>query len=158
MRKSLQLLGIVMISVVVFLSCSLEKEGNYLTPIKHEIPELLENNIEVVTFIQQNTKDLNNWAIVLEDLVVQCEPYIGKSESELSDTDKQKLGKIMMDLVANMGQFSVYVAEMQQNESTIEYDLNEKELQAFTLIKNQFDIRVEEINTKYLNFGMADEE
>lgn len=134
-----------------------KKKGDYLPPIKAEIPEALRENDEAISYIEETTEALNHWSVVFEDLVVECEPYIGKDESELTTIEKLKLGKIMMEFVANIGQFAVSVAEIDQNTTTIEYDLDDEELEALLTIKNIFEARIEELNIKYQDFGKEDE-
>jgi len=157
MRKRIRLIGVMLLATVFFMSCSLNRKGNYLPPIKIEIPEILENNAEVSNFIEQSTVAINDWAIILEDLVVECAPYIGKTEVELSATEKEKLGKAMMDFVANMGEFAVKMAELEQTASTIEYNLSEEELEPWKLINTQFKNRIDELNKKYQDFGKEEE-
>jgi len=144
---------ILLVFINLLWSCNCKKNGDYLPPLKPTIPELLKENQEVVIFIEESTKVLNKWSVTLEDLVVECKPYIGKNEVELSESEKLKLGKIMMDFVASLGQFAVNVAELEQNTSTVEYDLNDEELRAMDTIKTVFKSRIEEINLKYRDFG-----
>jgi len=158
MKRSITLLGTVIIATLIFIACTPQKKGDYLPPIKAEIPEALSDNVEAISYIEETTDALNKWSVVFEDLVVECEPYIGKDESELSTIEKLKLGKIMMEFVANIGQFAVNVAEIDQNTSTVEYDLNDEELEAMLIIINIFQARIEELNTKYQNFGKEDED
>ncbi len=150
LRKNLYLfIGIILIGLF---ACS-SAEKDYLPPLKIEVPDNLKDNAEAVSFISETSKALNQWSISLEDLVVECKPYIEKEESELSAIEKLKLGKIMMEFVANMGQFAVKIAEIEQNATTIEYNLNEDQLEAMTAIMTQFENRVSEINAKYQDFG-----
>lgn len=136
-------------------ACSSEKEksANYLPPFEVEVPKELKGNKPIEKFIDESKTSLNKWSNALEDLAVQCEPYVGKEESELTTMEKVKLGKIMMEFVANMGQFAVKVAEMEQMATAIEEDLNPEELQALTAVMDSFELRIQEINHKYKDFG-----
>lgn len=157
MKKCIQLLGVLVLVSIIYCSCTLKKRGNYLPTLKTEIPEVLMNNSEVIAFIKKSDSDLNLWSVKLEDLAMDCEPFIGKTESELSEAEKNQLGKVMMELVSNTGQFAVRVAEMQQNASAIEYNLNEKELKAMTLLMTHYQTRIDDLNNKYLNYGNEEE-
>lgn len=145
--------------VLTLSNCSTDKakKGNYLPPLKAEIPETLKNNDEAKKFIIESTDILNHWSVTLEDLVVECEPFAGKDESELSTMDKLKLGKIMMEFVANMGQFAVKIAEMEQMATSIEDGLDEQEMQAMAAVMDAFEQRIEAINKKYKDFGKEQE-
>lgn len=146
---------IVSLVFLIISSCSSDKakKGDYLPPLKAEIPESLQDNDEAKKFIEESTDALNQWSITLEDLVVECEPFVGKDESELSAMDKLKLGKIMMEFVANMGQFAVKVAEMEQFATSIEDGLDDQEMEAMAVVMDSFENRINEINEKYKNFG-----
>ncbi|PKP10035.1 MAG: hypothetical protein CVU09_09015 [Bacteroidetes bacterium HGW-Bacteroidetes-4] len=134
-----------------------EKNANYLPPFEVEIPNELKGNKAIEKFIDESQTALNKWSYALEDLAGQCEPYVGKEESELTTMEKVKLGKIMMEFVANMGQFAVKVAEMEQTATAIEENLNPEELQALTTVMNSFELRIQEINHKYKDFGKDQE-
>jgi hypothetical protein len=148
----------IIISILILFSltnCSSNKakKGDYLPLLKTEIPASLKDNEEAKKFIEESTSVLNQWSVTFEDLVVECEPFVGKDESELSTMDKLKLGKIMMEFVANMGQFAVKMAEMEQFATSIEDGLDEDEMQAMAAVMDAFEIRIQEINTKYKDFG-----
>lgn len=152
-------IGIHLLIALLFLSqgwsCTSEKEksANYLPPFEVEVPRELKGNKNIENFIDESKTSLNKWSNALEDLAVQCEPYVGKEESELTTMEKVMLGKIMMEFVANMGQFAVKVAEMEQMATAIEEDLNPEELQALAAVMNSFELRIQEINDKYKDFG-----
>ncbi len=153
--KSIILKGamLLMISFLVFSCSSEKKKANYLPELIIEVPESLKDNPEAVEFIDASSETLNLWSVTFEDLVVECEPFAGKTEEELSTMDKLKLGKIMMKFMANMGQFAVKVAEMEQSVTMIEDGLNQEEAEALMLVMNTFEKRIEEIGDKYENFG-----
>jgi uncharacterized protein YsxB (DUF464 family) len=158
MKSKVLIICVAIIIAIVSVSCLSEKKGDYLPPIKVEIPEALQSNTDAVTFINQSSEVLNQWSVTFEDLGVECEPFVGKEESELSTMDKLKLGKIMMEFMANMGQFAVKVAEMEQTASMIEDGLNEQEIEAMEVVMDSFDARIEELNDKYQDFGKEEEE
>jgi len=144
----------------VLYSCKSEKEPkyNYLPDLKVEIPASLKDNPEAIEFINGSSQALNEWSKNLEDLVIECQPYVGKEESELSAMDKLKLGKLMMEFMSDMGRFAVKAAEMDQHFTQIEDGLTEGQQQAFVTVMNAFKTRIEEINTRYQNFGKDEEE
>jgi hypothetical protein len=158
MKKSLLFFGKLTLILLMLSSCSTDRKGDYLTPLKAEIPEALKENAEAIAFINESTSALNEWSIKFEDLVVECEPFIGKEESELSTMDKLKLGKIMMEFVASMGQFAVNMAEMDQNATTVEYYLDDAGQEALHVVVTIFENRINELNTKYQDFGKEDVE
>lgn len=141
------------ISFLLFSCTSDTKKADYLPKLVVEIPETLKDSPEAVEFINTSTETLNEWSIVFEDLVIECEPFAGKTEEELSTMDKLKLGKIMMDFMANMGQFAVKMAEMEQSVTMIEDGLNEEEAEALSVVMESFEKRMEEIGAKYEDFG-----
>ncbi|HAN00510.1 MAG TPA: hypothetical protein DCQ26_18100 [Marinilabiliales bacterium] len=143
---------------LLIIGCSPEKKGNYLSKLEVEIPDVLKGNANIVAFINENAEVLNQWSVTLEDLVVDCSPYLGKEEEELTDADRAKLGKNMMEFVANLGQFAVYSAELQQMMTTVEAELPDDQLAAFATIKNQLETRMQEIQNKYIDFGKEQDE
>ncbi len=153
MKNNIQFVGGFLLITILLLSCSSKNRWNYLPPLKIEVSKNLANNSEIVAFISDNTEALNNWSIRFEDLVVDCTPFVVKAESELTDEEKKVYGKLMLEFVASMGQFAVYVAEMQQSATTVSYALNDEQLEAMKVINTEFENRIVEINSRYKDFG-----
>lgn len=156
MKNSLLFFGKLTLVLLIISACSTERKGDYLPPLKTEIPEALKANADAITFIEESIVALNEWSVTFEDFVVECEPFIGKEESELSTMDKLELGKIMMEFVASMGQFAVNMAEMDQNATTVEYYLDATGQEALHGVLTIFENRITELNIKYQDFGKED--
>ena len=154
-----KLFGSILLAGLV-ISCQSDKtaKGDYLPDLKIEVPAALKDNADAVTFIDQSSTALNHWSKSLEDLVVECQPYIGKKEAELSPVEKVKLGKLMMEFMSQMGKLAVKSAEMDQQYTQIEYGLTDDEQKALTAVMDAFNKRIDEINARYQDFGKADEE
>ncbi len=154
MKSNLFRVAMVFLISLLIISCTSDnKKASYLPELAIEIPESLKDNPEAIEFINVSTVALNQWSIVFEDLVIECEPFAGKTEEELSTMDKLKLGKIMMEFMANMGQFAVKIAEMEQSVTMVEDGLNEEEAEALVVVMDTFEKRIEEIGSKYENIG-----
>lgn len=160
MKKSvIKLLGGIIVLVFIHYSCGSDKnKADYLPELKAEIPASLKDNPEAVTFIENSTDALNQWSITMEDLVVECEPFVNKDESELTTMDKMKLGKAMMEFTANMGKFAVKMAEMEQTATMIEDGMDEQEMEALATVMDSFEKRMQEINEKYADFGKEEQQ
>lgn len=159
MKKTSSIFLLLPFVFLVLISCSNDsKKADYLPELQIEIPEVLKENTEAVLFIESSAEVLNQWSITFEDLVIECEPYSGKTEEELSTMDKLKLGKIMMDFMANMGQFAVKVAEIEQSVTMISDGLNKDEAAALELVMSTFEQRITEIGKKYKDFGKENSE
>lgn len=129
------------------------KKGNYLPELRIEIPDAIKDNTEAVLFIENSQMIINQWSNTFEDLVIAGEPYVSKTEEELSAVDKLKLGKIMMDFMSGMGKFAVEIADIEQTLTTIEDGMTEKESNAMETVMTSFNKRISEIGKKYENFG-----
>lgn len=151
--------SLLVIVVALIVSCnSNQSDVNYLPELKVEIPDELADNTEAIEFIKNSTAALNQWSITFEDLVIECEPFIGKTEEELSTMDKLKMGKIIMELMANMGKFTMQVGELEKSASIIADGLNEQEVKAFNLVQESFKNRITELGEKYKDFGKQNSE
>ncbi len=154
----IRFLAIINLFFSLIVGCTSNEKGNYLTKLEISIPQSLKNSSAIVEFTQESCNALNQWSITLEDLVAECSQYIGMNEEELTAEDREKLGKYMMEFVAKLGQFAVYSAEWQQQMSTLEAELTVEQLSAFEPIKNQLELRIQEIHSRYIDFGKEQEE
>jgi len=157
-KASLKFLLLPIVFLTLFSCSSDSKKAEYLPELDIVVPEVLQGNSEAVQFIETSTNVLNQWSVTFEDLVIQCEPFAGKTEEELSTMDKLKLGKIMMDFMSSMGQFAVKVAEIEQSVTMISDGLSTDEAAALDFVMSTFKQRIDDIGKKYENFGKVKSE
>jgi hypothetical protein len=152
---------IALLSAIIFilLSCSSgpkPAEPNYLPPIKAEIPADLQDNKEIVDYINTTTDALNDVSRELEDLYVKIEPYADIPESEISTMDKLRISKYAIQFTAEMAKLGAKMATMKETYHLMSDDLDEDEHQALEVINATFLKRVEQLNDKYKDLDSFD--
>lgn len=141
------------------LSCSSgpkQSEPNYLPPIKAEIPAELQNNEDIVEYINTTTDVLNNISRELENLYIKIEPYANIPESELSTLDKLRISKYAIQFTAEMAKLGAKIVTMKETYHLMSDDLDEEEQQALEVINTTFMKRVEQLNDKYKDLENID--
>ena len=126
-----------------------QPDPDYLPELKAEIPAELQDNPEVVEYIETTTEALNELSINLEDLFVKIEPYVHKDESELSTMEKLKMSKHVLAFTAQMAKVGARMATMKQTYHMMSDDLTEEEQQALDVINETFEKRIRELDKKY---------
>lgn len=131
-------------------------EPDYLPPIKAEIPTELQDNQEIVDYINTTTDVLNDVSRELEDLYVKIEPYADIPESEISTMDRLRISKYAIQFTAEMAKLGAKMATMKETYRLMSKDLNEQEQQALVIINETFLKRVKQLNDKYEDIDNID--
>lgn len=131
-------------------------EANYLPDLKAEIPTELQDNKEIVEYINVTTEALNQMSRSLEDLYVKIEPFAHKEEADLSTMEKLKLTKYALEFTAEMAKVGAKMATMQETYTIMADDLTEDEKRALEIIQSSFYKRIEELNKKYENLNQIE--
>ncbi len=126
-----------------------QPEPEYLPELKAEIPAELQDNPEVVEYIETTTKALNELSVNLEDLYVKIKPYANKDESELSTMEKLKMSKHVLSFTAQMAKVGVRMATMKQTYHMMSDNLTADEQKALDVINETFEKRIRELDEKY---------
>jgi len=152
MKKTLHI-TLAMVIAALLGACSSspkdQPEPDYLPELKAEIPDELQDNPEVVEYIETTTEALNELSINLEDLFVKIEPYVKKDESELSTMEKLKMSKHVLAFTAQMAKVGARMATMKQTYHMMSDNLTQEEQQALDVINETFEKRIRELDKKY---------
>ncbi|PLX15920.1 MAG: hypothetical protein C0599_16030 [Salinivirgaceae bacterium] len=144
---------VILISIIsVIIGCSSgpkPSEPDYLPPIKAEIPAELQDNQDIVEYINTTTDVLNDVSRELEDLYVKIEPYADIPESEISTMDKLRISKYAIQFTAEMAKLGAKMAMMKETYHLMSEDLSSEEEQALMVINETFLKRIQQLNDKY---------
>lgn len=154
--KKINLSLALLLCLTIEFSCKKENKADnsgHLPPLNIVVPVELQNNEQTVLFVKATEAAINQWSDTFEDLMLDCAEYIDVPEEDLSTMDKLKLLKASGTLMANMGEFAVKMAEIENQSKVIENGLSEKELQAFASVYDAFELRIRQLNEKYKRYG-----
>jgi hypothetical protein len=152
-------IAVLITSISLLLSCSSgpkPAEPNYLPPIKAEIPSELNDNQDIVDYINTTTDVLNDVSRELEDLYVKIEPYADIPESEISTMDKLRISKYAIQFTAEMAKLGAKMATMKETYHMMSDDLSDDEQQALEVINETFLKRIKQLNDKYKDLDNFD--
>jgi hypothetical protein len=134
--------------LILVTSCS-KKENQYLEEMNIQIPVALKDNEAVLAYVNTSSDYLNSWSDKLCEMYNKCQSFSAKEESELTVSDLEILGKAMMDYMAGMGQFTVGMAEIENQGVSLQAQFPDEGQIAMDTILNKLRDRVSEINQKY---------
>ena len=153
---------IVILSALVitfFTACSgsdKKRNANFLEPMTIEIADEIQSDAALVEVIQSSEKAMNEFSDNIEQLAIDGEDLLKKSESgeEASVMDQLKAGKLMLEFASNstqmitsMEKFESYVSS-QKEQGTI----SDAQLKALEQVGTAFKVRIEQIETKYKDY------
>ncbi len=120
-----------------------------LGAIEVEIPEALQENEEVVLFIQDMSKAVDEFAHTVDRFYMEAGDLMGKEVEELSMMDKMKLmkvsGQAMLETTRIMESYGGY---LEQKDSLMN-NLSEEDILALETVWLRFEKRMEQIEEKY---------
>lgn len=152
MKKYFSLL-IIAASLSMFVACggggkqtAADKEFGKL---EVEIPKELEDNEEVVQFIEGMAEVTDEYALLLDETLEKTKKYHGKKNEELSMMEQVKLmaitGDVAVKSVAVMEKWGKYVDQR----TNLEEQLSEDEMKALEVVYARFEERIEQIQEKH---------
>ncbi len=130
-----------------------EKESNMLPPLEVEIPSELKGNKEAEKIIVDGTNLVNQASESFEELAIEAEPYIGKTEDELGFSDKISLAKIGLTFMTNLGEFTMKMGELEADADRISEGMTEEEIKAMEVVHETLKKRMDELGEKYKHFA-----
>jgi len=152
----------IILSVLVatfFMACSgsdKKRNTDFLAPMTIEIADEIKEDAALVEVIQSSEKAMNEFSDNIEQLAIDGEDLLKKSESgeEASVMDQLKAGKLMLEfasnstqMIASMEKFESYVSNQKEQGS-----INDAQLKALEQVGTAFKGRIEQIETKYKNY------
>lgn len=147
MKKNINLL--VILSIILFAPSCISAPTETLPPLNIEIPSELNDNQELVDFIKNSEKDINDLTINLEQLAEDTRNYIHKEAEDLSTMEKVKFVAAVSKFSIGMMETTASYQQMLEKSQLYEKSLSEDEILALETVMNSFKKRMEEINNKY---------
>lgn len=156
MKRFSQLLFFLFIAVLLN-SCgdnkNEERNKDFLTPLKIEIPTELAENTEAVEFIQSSESAINEFSDNIEELAIEGKDILSKKTEELDAMDKIKLGKMAIHFVSNSTQMASALQNVQLYIENAESNgLKESQIKTLENVEKAMENRITEINNKYKNY------
>ncbi len=129
-------------------------DSDNLPPLKIEVPAELQNNEKAKEIITTGEEMINKFSNTLEDVIKDNKNLIGKKNDDLSFTEQIQVGKMAIQITANMAEFASKLVSLQSKiEEFKKGDISEEEAKAIDKVADAFEKRMDEINKKYENLG-----
>ncbi|MCK5816186.1 MAG: hypothetical protein KAH07_09600 [Flavobacteriaceae bacterium] len=145
------ILSIIVVSTMV-IACNSggTKNGDFLPPVKIEIPTELADNEDAVALIENSEKALNEFSNNIETLIVDNEDIWNKKSEDLSIMEQITLAKSLGVFAVNSTEIAAVMEKLSDLEDTELFkNLNDEQLKAFESVRVVLENRINEINAKY---------
>lgn len=153
-----QLTKTVFLLLIVLLvsTCNSKKEKRnpaFLKPLKIEIPQELESNIDAIEFIKSSENAINEFSDNIEKLALDGKDVLFKDVDEMGAIDKIKLGKMAVQFVSNSTQLAGVLEDAQKYvEKAQANGFDENQIKSLEIIEKTVENRISEINNKYQDY------
>lgn len=152
---------LILIFSLSIVSCGGKKtsktESNQLGRMEVVIPDELKENKEIVTYIEGMSELVDDYALLLDDMIKDLDGYHGKDWEDLSIREQLKLTKTGAQFAMKAAPITAKWREFEIKKGTLEGDLSEEELMALETIMKRFEKRMEEIEARNQDFfGQAE--
>lgn len=153
-----QLTKTVFLLLIVLLvsTCNSKKEKRnpaFLKPLKIEIPQELESNIDAIEFIKSSENAINEFSDNIEELALDGKDVLFKDVDEMGAIDKIKLGKMAVQFVSNSTQLAGVLEDAQKYvEKAQANGFDENQIKSLEIIEKTVENRIAEINNKYQDY------
>ncbi len=153
MKKLINSIYVAMVFVIAT-SCSNESKpgnnGDFLPPVKVEIPVELQGNKDAIALIETSEKAINEFSNNIETLIVENEDIWSKKSEDLSIMEQLTLAKTMAQFVVNSTEMASVMEKMNGTDGEeILRNLNDEQIKAFESVSKIFEERMNEIDEKY---------
>ncbi len=162
MKKIVRILFYVNIAMMssMLISCggSEKKEADEkLGKLEIEIPENLESNDAAVQYVNEMNLVVDDYAMLMDELVEEVGEYKGMKEEDLGMMDKLKLTTAMAKVAMESTQIMARWGECTDKRMNMEQKLSEEEIEALNLVYKRFEERMEQVKNRHQEF-FAEEE
>jgi tetrahydromethanopterin S-methyltransferase subunit H len=155
----------VLVALIVFMACNREKAAkdeaakisNELGALKIDIPTELKGNTEAVEFIKVSEAALNEYSQFVDKVYRECSSIIGKSEEELTMSERIKLIKVAGEMAIGMAKYAEHYAQISEKTLMFDETMTEAELTAWATVTEAFATRMKQIDEKYSKLNMNSE-
>ena len=148
--KSIWKYAILILFAAWVVSCGQNpKRSATLPPVAIEVPAELADQPEVVSFIVDSEKVINEFSVTVEDMIERMKPYAGKDYDDLSMASRMRLMAIVGSAAVNFAEFAVRQAEIMEQGRYFEQELGEDQAQALEIVLHTFAERLDLLEEKF---------
>ncbi len=123
------------------------------------IPDELKDNPEMVEYITGMTEVVDEYAVVIDEIIPKMAPFKGKTFDELKLGEQLKFTKILAEAGIKSAPVMVKWADYEMKRDVLNSELTEDELMALETVWTRFEERMAQIERKHSDvFGEDSEE
>lgn len=141
---------------ILICSCGGNKEteqaDDKLGKMEIVIPDELKDNPEMVEYIEDMTELVDDYAVVMDEMVDKLKPFAGKTFDELKIGQQLKFTAIVTEVGVKSAPYMTKWAEYEMKWSNLEEGLTEDQLLALETVGKRFEERMEQIAEKYAEY------
>ena len=116
------------------------------------IPDELKDNPEIVEYIEGMCEIVDEYALLMDDMIGDLDGIAGKDWSELKMGERLNLTKTAAKFAMKAAPITVKWGEVEVKRSIVESELTEEELLALETVMLRFEKRMEQIEEKNKEF------
>lgn len=135
---------IIVLLTILFAACKNNSNSGFINaePLKIEIPDEIKGDKELVSFIRESEKSINEFAISIEKLYAEDPKLMQKEEEDMSMFEKLKLLKVAGEMAVLFGEFSTNYAEMNEKMGNYELSMTDDQAVALQTVAEAFEKRM----------------
>jgi hypothetical protein len=129
-----------------------QSADNQLGKMEVVIPDVLKDNPEIVEYIEGMSEVVDQYAMLIDDMVGDLEGFEGKDWNELKIGEQLKLTKAAAQFAVKAAPITAKWAEFELKRNMIDQELTEEELMALETVLDRFEKRMEQIEERNQEF------
>lgn len=155
-KNSIYFTSAMLFSLVMFtmFACGGKEKANdtadkRLGKLEVEIPAELEENEEIVAYIEGMNEVADQYAILMDDMLEEVGDLSGKEPEELSMMEQLRLVKATGEVTVRSAEIMSRWSEYIDQRDSLNEQLSEEELQALEAVYTRFEQRMTQIMEKH---------
>ncbi|MBN2264042.1 MAG: hypothetical protein JW735_14075 [Prolixibacteraceae bacterium] len=135
---------VIVLLTILFAACKNNSNSGFINaePLKIEIPDEIKGDKELVSFIRESEKSINEFALSIEKLYAEDPKLMQKEEEDMSMFEKLKLLKVAGEMAVLFGEFSTNYAEMNEKMGNYELSMTDDQAVALQTVAEAFEKRM----------------
>lgn len=157
--------ALIALILIAFFACSSESENKAdarLGKLEVEIPAELEGNPEVVAYIKGMNEVVDEYALLIDDIMEDVGEYAGVKQEDLGMMDQIKLTKATAEVSIKSVEIMSKWGEHIDKRANLDQQLSDEEIKALENVYKRFEQRFVQIQQKHAesfeNGNQADQE
>lgn len=122
------------------------------------IPDALKDNPEMVEYVEGMTGVVDDYAVLMDEMVNKMGPFKGKNFDELKLGQQIKFTALISEVGIKSAPIMVKWSEFEMQRSVFDGDLTDDELLALETVWTRFEERMKQIEEKHSDFFNEDSE